>query len=306
MGAGQDIEPAVEPGGERVAFVTRSLNSTLWRLPVDPTTGRATGSPEALISTTREQSRGAWSPDGTRIAFNSDRAGHMNLWVHTLADGGTRQLTRGPGGDFQPRWSPDGRRLVFFSSRTGNADIWTVDVEGGSLVQLTADSALQVNPFYSPDGSRIAFQSDLGGRKEVWVMDADGSNARQLSHTGVSDHFMLWAEDGRSIIYTAPGREQVVQLQISLEGGEARSFRRVVGGAHMSFGPGRERIMDVVDHRTLWVTPLSGGEPVAVFSFDDPDVRIDYPVWSPDGRWVLFDRSQPGGGDIWMLEAAQP
>lgn len=304
MGAGQDIEPAVEPGDGRVAFVTRSLNATLWRLPVDPETGRPTGPPEALISTTREQSRGAWSPDGRRVAFNSDRAGHMNLWVHALEDGSTRQVTRGPGGDFQPRWSPDGRRLVFFSSRSGNADIWTVEVETGALVQLTADSALQVNPFYSPDGNRIAFQSDRGGRKEVWVMDADGSNPRQLSHTGVRDHFMLWSEDGRSIIYTAPGRDGPVQLQVSLEGGEARPFPRVVGGAHMSYGPGRERVMDVVDHRALWVTPLSGGEPLAVFEFEDPDVRIDYPVWSPDGRWVLFDRSKPGGGDVWMLEVA--
>jgi hypothetical protein len=39
-----------------------------------------------------------------------------------------------------------------------------------------------------------------------------------------------------------------------------------------------------------------------VFEFDDPDARIDYPVWSPDGRWVLFDRFRPQGGDIWLME----
>jgi hypothetical protein len=39
-----------------------------------------------------------------------------------------------------------------------------------------------------------------------------------------------------------------------------------------------------------------------VFEFVDSDVRIDYPVWSPDGRWILFDRAAPRGGDLWALE----
>jgi len=44
------------------------------------------------------------------------------------------------------------------------------------------------------------------------------------------------------------------------------------------------------------------GVPAKVFEFPDPSVRIDYPVWSPDGRWVLFDRFLPKGGDIWMMD----
>ena len=43
-------------------------------------------------------------------------------------------------------------------------------------------------------------------------------------------------------------------------------------------------------------------QPEKVFEFEDPDVRIDYPVWSPDGKWVLFDRFRPQGGDIWIME----
>ena len=51
----------------------------------------------------------------------------------------------------------------------------------------------------------------------------------------------------------------------------------------------------------LWVSPVNGGPPEKVYEFPDPDVRIDYPVWSPDGKWVLFDRFRPQGGDIWSL-----
>jgi hypothetical protein len=73
----------------------------------------------------------------------------------------------------------------------------------------------------------------------------------------------------------------------------------------MSFSPDFRRILDVVAHKALWVSPVStggGGAPEKMFEFEDPDVRIDYPVWSPDGRWVLFDRFRPQGGDIWMME----
>jgi len=51
------------------------------------------------------------------------------------------------------------------------------------------------------------------------------------------------------------------------------------------------------------VYPLDGRAAYKVFDFGTSEVRIDYPVWSPDGRWVLFDRAQPSGGDVWMLEA---
>ena len=90
-----------------------------------------------MIATTRVESRGAWSPDGKSIAFNSDRLGDMNLWLHA-ADGSDRQLTRGPGGDYQPNWAADGKTIAFFSSRAGQNDIWTVDVADGTLHRLTS------------------------------------------------------------------------------------------------------------------------------------------------------------------------
>ena len=161
-GAGDDVEPTVAPDGSRVAFAVRGINSDLWRLPVVPTTGQPRGAPEPVVMTTRVESRGAWSPDGRSIAFNSDRLGEMNVWVHNMADSSERQLTGGPGGDYQPNWDPDGRSIVFFSARDGNPDIWSVQLSGGRLTQLTTDPATDTNPFYSPDGQQIAFLSDRG------------------------------------------------------------------------------------------------------------------------------------------------
>jgi Tol biopolymer transport system component len=299
-GAGQDVNAAISPDGSRLAFAILRQNADIWRLPVSPDTGTTAGSPEKVIATSREESRGSWSPEGERIAFNSDRSGDMNIWVHSLRDRSTRQLTRGPGGDFQPNWSPDGRSLAFFSSRSGGPSIWVVDVEGGEPRRMTDGGAIEINPFHSPDGRWIAYQSDRGGRLEVWVMGARGEEPRALTDVGVGGHFLCWSADSRWVIFRCPGRKAV--LRVPVEGGEMEPIPEVAGGAHMSFSRDRSRIMDVVAHKVLWVSPLLGGAPEKVFEFEDRDARIDYPVWSPDGRWVLFDRFQPQGGDVWTLE----
>jgi Tol biopolymer transport system component/serine/threonine protein kinase len=303
MGSGQDVQLTMSPAGGQLAFAILRQNADLWRLPVFPQSGSPTGNPEEVVASTREDSRGAWSPDGSQIAFNSDRNGEMNLYVHSLVDHSNRQLTHGLGGDFQPQWSPDGRRLVFFSSRAGNADIWLVDIATGALTQLTSDHALDINPFFSPDGASIAFQSDRSGRLEVWVMKSDGSEQRQLTKIGVSGHFLRWSRDGARVTFRCPCGGKPQTYQVPLSGDHPASLNsEIVGGAHMSFSPDYSLLMDVVGHKTLWVSPVSTGKPVKVYEFPDGQSRIDYPVWSPDGKWVLFDRFRPQGGDIWMIK----
>ena len=304
-GAGDDIQPSVAADGGRVAFAVRGLNSDLWRLPVSPVTGLPTGQPAPLVKTTRVESRGAWSPDGRSIAFNSDRMGEMNIWVRGVADSVDRQLTRGPGGDYQPTWSPDGKRLVFFSARSGNADIWSVETGDGRMTRLTDDPGTDTNPFYSPDGRLIAFLSDRGGRSELWVMAAEGSNPRRVAPVVAGGHFLRWTADSRAVVFRAESGIRVQIYRVSVENGALTPLPAVASGAHMSFSPDRSRVLDVRGHNALWVYPMDGAAPQQVFSFADPDVRIDYPSWSPDGRWILFDRAAPRGGDLWVIEGRQ-
>jgi eukaryotic-like serine/threonine-protein kinase len=304
-GAGDDVEPTVAPDGSRVVFAVRGLNSDLWRLPVVPTTGQPRGAPEPVVMTTRVESRGAWSPDGRSIAFNSDRLGEMNIWLRGVADSSERQLTGGPGGDYQPDWAPDARSIVFFSARDGNPDIWSVRLSDERLTQLTSDPATDTNPFYSPDGQQIAFLSDRGGRSEVWVMGADGSSPRRLTSIGAGGHFLRWTRDGKSIVFRAESGTQIQIYRVSVGDGSLTRLPDIASGAHMSFSPDQSRILDVRGHKSLWVYPLNGQPPYQIFAFADPDVRIDYPVWSPDGGWVLFDRAAPKGGDLWLIEGTK-
>jgi Tol biopolymer transport system component len=134
-------------------------------------------------------------------------------------------------------------------------------------------------------------------------MDAQGKDPRPLSNVGVGGHFLRWTREGDAVLFRCPAAGRAMLAPVS--GGDAIPVPEVAGGAHMSLSPDHSRVMDVVGHKTLWVSPLSGGKPEAVFAFDDPDARIDYPVWSPDGRAILFDRFRPQGGDIWMLDGVE-
>ena len=226
----------------------------------------------------------------------------MNIWIHALAVGTDRQLARGPGGDYQPKWSPDGTKLVFFSARAGNSDIWLADVASGELTQLTTSPWLDIHPSFSRDGQRIAFQSDRQGRMEVWVMNADGTEQHAVTSIGMApSHFVPWTADGNSLFFRAAGAGPPAPMRVRLADGTVEATT-VQGGAHMSFNPDHTRIADVVGHQRIWISPISGEKPYEAFSFDDPEVRIDYPVWSPDGHWILFDRWAPQGGDIWLVE----
>jgi len=95
----------------------------------------------------------AWSRDGSRIAYSSEKNGHLRFEIYVMNSDGSQpaQLTDLGGRASGPDWSPDGSRIAFtFADGTEDRNIYVMDADGSNMVQLTTDSAEDDNPCWSP------------------------------------------------------------------------------------------------------------------------------------------------------------
>ena len=129
----------------------------------------------------------SWSPDGQRIAFESDRDGDSEIYVMDADGKNQTQLTNNNDDDGQPSWSPDGQRIAFVSDRDGDwrSMSWMPTEKTRPNSHNNNDGDWR--PSWSPDGQRIAFDSDRDGDFEIYVMDADGKNITQLTNNNDDD-----------------------------------------------------------------------------------------------------------------------
>jgi TolB protein len=154
----------------------------------------------------------AWSPDGTRIAFVSDRDGSLALYVAAADGSGVRWISREPGAEFRPAWSPDGSLIAFsrvpeiarpdllesypfnqsVSAALDHADIEAVHPDG-SGARVLIDLGYQ--PAWSPDGGEIAFVRQRVGVPSIYTARADGSGVSALTTSGAPKFRPTWGPD---------------------------------------------------------------------------------------------------------------
>ena len=162
----------------------------------------------------------AWSPDGKRIAFASDRGGMSDFDIYVMdADGSNLVRRTKSGSSYAPAWSPDGKKIAFSSLRDGQFGIqfgiyvMNVDGDWASPTHAGYDRGWNTHPAWSPDGTRIAFVSDWRAFDfvyDVYVMNADGSEITTMFEgpflfvDGPIFYFQpAWSPDGGKIAVVA-------------------------------------------------------------------------------------------------------
>ena len=160
-----------------------------------------------LTNNSAQDTSPAWSPDGTKIAFTSDRSGSGNSEIYVMNANGSNpiRLTNSSGTDDDPSWSPDGTKIAFSSYRDSDEEIYVMNANGSNQTRLTNSRGRDYEPAWSPDGGKIAFSSQRDGNTEVYVMDANGSNQTNLTNHAGEDASPAWSPDGTKIAYQRLG-----------------------------------------------------------------------------------------------------
>jgi Tol biopolymer transport system component len=144
----------------------------------------------------------SWGPDGSSIAFDSNRdGGRVGIYIIASTGGEPRWVTRGQA----PSWSPSGDAIAFTRLEGDAYDVLTMRPDGTGVRNLTAHPSDDVEPCWSPDGRRIAFASDRGGDFDIFVLDLADGSLQPLTSGPADDRHPAWSPDGSSIAFARSG-----------------------------------------------------------------------------------------------------
>jgi hypothetical protein len=166
----------------------------------------------------------AWSPDGTRLAYQCAQ----DICAINVDGAGFVSLTLDGAGNRHPTWSPDGLKIAFAATHAQVTDLYVMAANGSGLTRLTQDVGFTGRPAWSPDGARIAFDcQEIQGNDDICAVNADGSGLVRLTSDPARDYGAAWKPDGSTLAFatTRYGADEVVLM--SAAGG---SVSRVGGG----------------------------------------------------------------------------
>jgi Tol biopolymer transport system component len=295
------FQPAISRSGNRLAYQhVQMQNPHIWRLSLSRL-GVATGPPARFITSSRREHAAQYSPDGKRIAFESDRSGVHGIWVCDADGSNAVPLCLRAGVHCgTARWSPDGQHIAFDSDMEGNYDIYLVPESGGKPIRLTTDSADDWSASWSRKGNWVYFGSKRTGRWEVWKVPPGGGEAVQVTRNGGETVFE--SPDGKSLYYTKEwGSSGLWKMPVS--GGEEsqvlpsvsyRGFCLVNDGIYFIPWPGPDgkysiQFLSFATSKVKTVAPMSGS----------PSEGLSV---SLDGGSILFSQQDEVGSDLMLVE----
>jgi Tol biopolymer transport system component len=245
-----------------------------------------------------------WSPDGTRIAFQSGSISVMNVEDYTRWSLHVRSLCC----IFNMDWSPDGRRIAFITTDDYYGDpplhVGVVDVAGGSVRNLTPNSLFTNDPVWSPDGQKIAFGSYQNRNWEIYVMNKDGSSQTNLTNNASRDAEPQWSTDGGQIAWVS-NRDGNYEIYVMNADGSApiNLTQDPAEDGDLQWSPDGQRIAFASSrdgNREIYVMNKDGSSQTNLTN--NPAGDTD-PQWSPDGQKIAFLSYRDGNAEIYVMNA---
>lgn len=276
----------------------------------------------------------AWSPDGTRIVFESTRDGpDPEIFVMNVDGSGVLQLTRNDATDGTPVFTPDGASIVYASEQDGDLDIHIMKADGSGSRNLTRHPGTDGHPRVSPDGTRIFFNSnrssdpatfsrgymDRDHNHEIYSMTLDGGDLRRITDLPDWDTYPAVSPDASQLLWrritptggkTESGRNSEV-FWMDLATGEQRNLTENQAfdgwpawspdGQRIAFASNRANVeFEAFD---IYVAERDGSNPTRVTFGDGVEGSGSWtkPQFSADGKRILCTRTVGQSVDIFVI-----
>jgi Tol biopolymer transport system component len=246
-----------------------------------------------------------WSPDGTKIFFDTLRDGNWQIYVMNTDGSNLSNLSNNAFNDGVPSISPDGSRIVFQSTRAGNEEILVMNADGTDVKNLSKNPAEEALPSWSPDGSKIAFESDRDGNWEIYTMNPDGTDQTRLTISTAQDSRPFWSPDGTKIVYQS-GKNRW-NMEICVMNADGSNQTRLTENA----GINRQPSWSPDGNRIIFISTRDGNHEIYTMNADGSNqTRLtnnqsneSWPTWSPDGQQIAFETDRDFDTEIYVMNA---
>ncbi len=261
----------------------------------------------------------AWSPDGNKIAFVSDRDGNYEIYVMDVNGSNQERLTYNIYSDRKPALSPDGNTIAFTSSREGTSGLYLMKSDGSNQRCLIVSEEIEVrgrpcsfivDPAWSPDGSKICFSAgwvllpEYCAVSDLYILDLDTEVLSQFTNgpfTGIcpyddTDHSPSWSPEGDKIVYVSHKPGGGIKVKELLGSEYSVFYTPYLLNVEWSHRGDFFTFSDGYFGPNIYILAVQSetGTPIGEPAWLAYGVK---PSWSPDGTKIAFSYDR----DIWVI-----